>query len=307
MADLKTTNIYGDAYINNKVGINTNTPATRLQIGQLSPTAATEGLQFGDDTGARLYRDASGRIAASGNFTSVGYVIANTYLQTLGNLIYPNSQAATQRLEVGNSANNAWIDGITIAPGGNVNVYNNLSSVNGYVYAGTYLQSGNSTIYAAGYGNTLVLNVGNASGNAWINGISIAQGGNVTVYNNLTVNNNATVTNDLTVNGNTYLGNANGDTTFINDIVRIGATDSGDASLFFGEGTLAGSDYGARWYWDGTYTFTWYTRNAGTDTALFDYVTNDTTYLNWRRHFHMQNKEINYNAQIHFNAGTRFV
>jgi hypothetical protein len=119
--------------------------------------------------------------------------------------------------------------------------------------------------------------------------------------------NNLTVANDLTVNGNTYLGNAGGDTVFVNDIIRIGATDSGDASLFFGEGSVAGSDYGARWYWDSGYTFTWYTRNAGTDTALFDYVTNDTTYLNWRRHFHMQNKEINYNAQIHFNAGTRFV
>ena len=133
----------------------------------------------------------------------------------------------------------------------------------------------------------------NASGNAWVDGLTIAQGGNVTVYNNLTVNNAATVTNDLTVNGNTYLGNAGGDTVFVNDIIRIGATDSGDASLFFGEGSVAGSDYGARWYWDSGYTFTWYTRNAGTDTALFDYVTNDTTYLNWRRHFHMQNKEIN--------------
>jgi hypothetical protein len=119
--------------------------------------------------------------------------------------------------------------------------------------------------------------------------------------------NNLTVANDLTVNGNTYLGNAGGDTVYVNDIIRIGATDSGDASLFFGEGSVAGSDYGARWYWDSGYTFTWYTRNAGTDTALFDYVTNDLNYINWRRHFHMQNKEINYNAQIHFNAGTRFV
>ena len=178
MADLKTTNIYGDAYINNKVGIATNAPATRLQIGQLSPTAATEGIQFGDDTNTRIYRGASGQI----NFN------------------------------------------------GTINVL-----------------------------------------------------------------------------GNTYLGDANGDTVFVNDTIRIGATDSGDASLFFGEGSVAGSDYGARWYWDSGYTFTWYTRNAGTDTALFDYVTNDTNYINWRRHFHMQNKEINYNAQIHFNAGTRFV
>lgn len=178
MADLKTTNIYGDAYINNKVGIATNAPATRLQIGQLSPTAATEGIQFGDDTNTRIYRGASGQI----NFN------------------------------------------------GTINVL-----------------------------------------------------------------------------GNTYLGDGNGDTTFINDIVRIGATDSGDASLFFGEGGLAGSDYGLQWYWDSGYTFYWYTRNAGTNTQLFNYVTNDLSYVNWNRNFNMQNYAINYNAQIHFNAGTRFV
>ena len=248
MADLKTTNIYGDAYINNKVGIATNAPATRLQIGQLSPTAATEGIQFGDDTGARLYRGGSSYIQASAGF-----------------------QAGAQ------------------------------------IYASTYLQSGNSQMYPSGYTSTQRFGVGNASGNAWIDGLTIAQGGNVTVYNNLTVNNAATVTNDLTVNGNTYLGNANNDTVYVNDTIRIGATDSGDASLFFGEGAVAGSDYGARWYWDSGYTFTWYTRNNGTDTALFDYVTNDLNYINWRRHFHMQNKEINYSSQVHFNAGTRFV
>jgi len=248
MADLKTTNIYGDAYINNKVGIATNAPATRLQIGQLSPTAATEGIQFGDDTGARLHRINTGHIRATGGFSSATFVIADNYLQTNNNLIYPASQTATQRLEVGN-----------------------------------------------------------ASGNAWVDGLTIAQGGNVTVYNNLTVNNAATVTNDLTVNGNTYLGNAGGDTVFVNDIIRIGATDSGDASLFFGEGSVAGSDYGARWYWDSGYTFTWYTRNNGTDTQLFNYVTNDLSYVNWNRNFNMQNYSINYNAQIHFNAGTRFV
>lgn len=248
MADLKTTNIFGDAYINNKVGIATNAPATRLQIGQLSPTAATEGLQFGDDTGARLYRGGSSYIQASAGF-----------------------QAGAQ------------------------------------IYASTYLQSGNSQMYPGSYTSTQRFGIGNASGNAWIDGLTIAQGGNVTVYNNLTVNNAATVTNDLTVNGNTYLGNANNDTVYVNDTIRIGATDSGDASLFFGEGSVAGSDYGARWYWDSGYTFTWYTRNNGTDTALFDYVTNDLNYINWRRNFHMQNKEINYNAQVHFNAGTRFV
>jgi hypothetical protein len=112
---------------------------------------------------------------------------------------------------------------------------------------------------------------------------------------------------NLFVGGNSYLGNGNGDETHINDILRVGATDSGDAHFYFGEGSLAGSDYGSHWYWDSGYTFTWNTRNNGTDTALFDYVTNDTTYLNWRRNFHMQNREINYVSQLHFNAGTRFV
>ena len=112
---------------------------------------------------------------------------------------------------------------------------------------------------------------------------------------------------NLFVGGNSYLGNASGDETHINDILRVGATDSGDAHFYFGEGSLAGSDYGSHWFWDSGYTFTWNTRNNGTDTALFDYVTNDTTYLNWRRNFHMQNREINYTAQLHFNGGTRFV
>jgi hypothetical protein len=137
MADLKTTNIYGDAYINNKVGIATNAPATRLQIGQLLPTAATEGIQFGDDTSARIYRDSSTLIKVSGGFTSTTFINAGNYLQTSGNLIYPASQTATQRLEVGNASGNAWIDGLTIAQGGNVTVYNNLTSpsitVSGYI------------------------------------------------------------------------------------------------------------------------------------------------------------------------------
>jgi hypothetical protein len=112
--------------------------------------------------------------------------------------------------------------------------------------------------------------------------------------------------NQLSVYGNTYLGDGNGDEVHINDILRVGATDSGDAHFYFGEGSQAGSDYGLHWYWDSAYTFTWNTRNAGTDTALFDYLTNDTTYVNWRRNFHMQDRAINYTGQLHFSYGTRF-
>jgi len=115
--------------------------------------------------------------------------------------------------------------------------------------------------------------------------------------------NHVRVQNNLYVYGNTYLGDGNGDEVHINDILRVGATDSGDAHIFFGEGGSAGSDYGAHLYWDSGYTFTWNTRNAGTDTRLFSYVTNDTTYLYWNRHHHLENKELNYVGQLHLNNG----
>jgi hypothetical protein len=252
------------------------------------------------------YSTFSGSVTSTyGNFTTPGLIIGDAqygFYTSAGNVYYKSGSGGVHYWR--NIANNANV--LSIDNSGNL-LSTGYVNVNSYIYSATYFQTGGNLIYPAGLTSTQRLEVGNASGNAWVDGLTIAQGGNVTVYNNLTVNNAATVTNDLTVNGNTYLGNAGGDTVFVNDIIRIGATDSGDASLFFGEGSVAGSDYGARWYWDSGYTFTWYTRNAGTDTALFDYVTNDTTYLNWRRHFHMQNKEINYNAQIHFNAGTRFV
>jgi len=300
MADLKTTNIYGDAYINNKVGIATNAPATRLQIGQLSPTAATEGIQFGDDPGTRVYRSAAGILTYSGSIEiSANASLNGNYGNWTGEI--NKIQWHSNNLYLVNRGGGSWLfrnssaaNVFSIAADGGTSAAANINAGT-YVYAGTYLQTNGNLIYPSGYGATQTLQVSNAANNAWIAGISIAPGGNVTVFN------------DLTANGNTYLGNANGDTVYVNDTIRIGATDSGDASLFFGEGSVAGSDYGVRWYWDSGYTFTWYTRNAGTDTALFDYVTNDTNYINWRRHFHMQNKEINYNAQIHFNAGTRFV
>lgn len=194
MADFKTTNIYGDIYVNNKVGINTNVPATRLQIGQLSPTASTEGLQFGDDTSARLYRDASGRVASSGNLLSSGYVLSTTYLQTGNNLIYPAAQSSTQRLAVGNTAQNGWIDGITIAPGGIVTVYsdlfvNNQLQVKNDNPTITLRDTNHSSSFIHVNGNTFYVLCGppNAAFGEW----AIAANGRWPMELNLT-NNNAT-------------------------------------------------------------------------------------------------------------------
>jgi hypothetical protein len=109
------------------VGIGTSIIAAQLQVGSGSPTGATTGIQFGDDTGARIYRSASSEIKLSGGFQATTYVIAGNYFQTLNNLIYPAGFTSTQRFAVGNAANNAWIDGITLAPGGNVVVAGTLT------------------------------------------------------------------------------------------------------------------------------------------------------------------------------------
>ena len=52
------------------VGIGTLSPATLLQIGTGSPTSVTEGIQFGDDTSARLYRTAPGVITCPGTIAA---------------------------------------------------------------------------------------------------------------------------------------------------------------------------------------------------------------------------------------------
>ena len=113
---------------NGYVGIGTTSQTTRLQLGSGTPTASADGIQFGGDTSARLYRSSSGVVSASNSFAAAnGYVYASNYLQTGNNLIYPASFSATQRLEVGNAAQNAWITGISIAPGGNVVVAGTLT------------------------------------------------------------------------------------------------------------------------------------------------------------------------------------
>jgi hypothetical protein len=127
MADLKTTNIFGDAYINNKVGIATNAPATRLQIGQLSPTAATEGIQFGDDTSTRIYRIGAGSLILSSSISTVG-TITSTYgtfsapgisigdgqygfYITSGNLTYKSAAGGAHYWRnIANSANTLTLD-----------------------------------------------------------------------------------------------------------------------------------------------------------------------------------------------------
>ena len=85
----------------------------------------------------------------------------------------------------------------------------------------------------------------------------------------------------LTTTGNTRLGQSSGTTTRIDDILQVGASDSGDSHLYFGEDTS--SWYGAHWYWDSGYTHYWYSRNGGTDSMLMQYATNDTSKITFGR------------------------
>ena len=102
----------------------------------------------------------------------------------------------------------------------------------------------------------------------------------------------ATFTGDVNVNGNTFLGNANGDYVHVNDKLYVGATDSGNADFWFGEGTTGDVNYGARWYWDSSYTHQWYTVNNSSETLMMSYATNDTSKVQWFRNFDMNNNKI---------------
>jgi|694.fasta_scaffold00087_62 hypothetical protein len=101
--------------------------------------------------------------------------------------------------------------------------------------------------------------------------------------------------------GNIQLGRGNGRSTWVNDTLYVGANDSGDAHMYFGEDSS--NWYGLHWYWDSGYTVYLYGRNAGSDTQIMRYVTNDNSYVHWTRHFHMNSYDINYVNQIYMETG----
>ena len=108
------------------------------------------------------YSAFTGAISSGGAITATSYIYTSTYLQTGGNLIYPSTYGATQRLEVSNSANNSWIDGLTIAPGGTVTAPDNMRSPIFY--------DSNNTAYYLDPASTSVINrIDLPSGSAAIN------------------------------------------------------------------------------------------------------------------------------------------
>ena len=88
------------------------------------------------------------------------------------------------------------------------------------------------------------------------------------------------------------MGNSNGDYVHVNDRLFVGATDSGNAEFWFGEGTTGDVNYGAHWHWDSGYTHKWFTVNNSSETLMMDYATNDTSKVNWHRDIDIQDNDI---------------
>jgi hypothetical protein len=191
MADLKTTNIFGDAYINNKVGIATNAPATRLQIGQLSPTATTEGIQFGDDPGTRIYRSSAGTLTLSGSVAGLTLSASTALYGNYGDWSGESNkiQWHSNNLYFVNRGGGSWIfrnssaaNVVDIASNGTTTVAGNISAAN---LSGT--NTGDQTI-----GNgTITIAAGTGIGVGTSNTFTMNQSGATTV----TVTNNGVTSN----------------------------------------------------------------------------------------------------------------
>jgi hypothetical protein len=141
--------------------------------------------------------------------------------------------------------------------------------------------------------------VGNVTGNGvfgqlayWNNTSNLTSESRLTFTSFGTTGRLLTVDGSLTITGNSLLGNASGDYVHVNDKLYVGATDSGNAEFWFGEGTTGDVNYGARWYWDSGYTHQWYTVNNSTETLMMSYATNDLTKVQWYRNFDMNNNKI---------------
>ncbi len=69
-----------------RVGIGTTAPATLLQINTGTPTSATGGIQFGDDTAARIYRVSPSTIQISNNLTVGGTLTESSSIRYKDNI-----------------------------------------------------------------------------------------------------------------------------------------------------------------------------------------------------------------------------
>jgi len=104
-----------------KLGIGTNSPNTLLSVGGAGSISAASGITFGGDAVTNLYRVGANTLQTDAAFQAVGSIYSASYFYTAVGQIY-GSTYGNLTLFVGNSAGNAWQEGMFIKRGSYVGI-----------------------------------------------------------------------------------------------------------------------------------------------------------------------------------------
>jgi len=104
-----------------RVGIGTTIPNTLLNVGSGTPSTAANGIQFGSDTSANLYRISTGVIKTDGGLTAAG----NITIAKNGAYLYLNGTNGDAEILWQANSVNKWAVGMNVGDATqNFNIYN---------------------------------------------------------------------------------------------------------------------------------------------------------------------------------------